>query len=146
MTETSPPAPSPAAPSHRGRNLAILVVVVAVVVVLVVLAVVPVAQSAVYSWGSTGGGTATSTFNDEHGETFPCASGAHGTLVFTSDGVDTDATVVAPGGASLWASSEGNWTTQFPIASCGVYQFYTNGTGVGTYQYTLTVRWSAPLI
>ncbi len=143
-----PSASTTSAPprSHRARNLAIVIVVLIVVVVLVVLAAVPVAQSATYTWGSVGAGTATTTFNDQHGETFACASGARGTLAFTSDGVDTDATVIAPGGTSIWTSSAGNWTTQFPVSSCGVYQFYTNGTGVGTYQYTLTVRWSAPLL
>lgn len=146
MADSGAAHPSAPPAGHRLRNLAILTVVVVVLVVLVALAIVPVAQSATYSWGSTSSGTATTTFNDSHGETIACASGARGTLVFSSDGIDSRSTVLGPDGTTLWSSGAPNWTTQFAIPGCGLYQFYTNGTGVGVYQYTLTVRWSAPLI
>ncbi len=146
MADSSAPIPTAPSAGHRLRNLAIVAVVVVVIVVLLVLAIVPVPQSATYGWGSTSGGTAATTFNDSQGETIACASGARGTLVFSSDGVDSHTTVLGPGGETLWSSGAANWTTPLAIPSCGLYQFYTNGTGIGVYQFTLTVRWSAPLI
>jgi hypothetical protein len=144
MGASSDPTASRPSGGHRTRTLAI-VAGVALVAVLVVLATVPVPQSATTEWGSEVTGTSSVQFNDRSSETL-CPSGAHATVQFASTGVEDSSTVLSPNGSAVWQSDGPNWTAHFAVAQCGDYQFYSNGSGNGAYQYRLTLRYDLPLL
>ncbi len=123
----------------------VIVVVVIVVVTVALLATVPVNQSYSFNWGDSSSGSGTVTFNDSFGQQF-CPSGATTSLTYSSDGVSATFGVVAPNGTTIWSSSAASGSTSFRIAVCGEYVLTADGTGVGSWTMSGTVRFTAPLL
>ncbi len=119
-----------------------MAVVIVVVIVVVVLAIVPVPRSTSQSWGDTLSG---GQYTNLDAMTL-CPGGAHATLTYSSDGIDSSTVVLAPGGAFLQNSTASAWTIHFTLANCEVYTFYTNATGTGSYSYTLSLSFNSPLL
>jgi hypothetical protein len=151
MVPPPPPARTlPPALSRRQEEI-LGTVAIGMVAMVVALANIPVPQTVSTYWGATAIDDGSVTFEHYYAQPW-CPYGAVGTLNFSSWGVLTRSTVLAPNGSEVWQSNETNWTIHFTIQSCGAYAVYTNGTAYtngtdqGTYQYTLTLRYDAPYL
>lgn len=145
MSAQQPTGPVSAAPARRRRWVPIALGVLAIVVVaILILALVPVPQSTSSSWGDnlTGEG---SVWQESYGETF-CPAGASAKLSYQSSGVSSASSLTGPDNRTLYASTDPNWTTNFTVASCAVYWTNVSGTGQGSFQFSLTLKFSAPLL